>query len=266
VQHAHEAIALPVDDRTLRQANTALGWSLFRQGKFREAEAPLTEATLLSRDHSDDLNVMVTRGVQAIIAAARGLPHDAELHAQQAENTSHRHSAGEHSNAWCFHFARGFVALRAAADDVAHAHLQRSLQLVRRGPMRLETVDVLTALAMVERQLGRIDVATLHVHEARAILDLCPDPGQLLVDPRTIKLPRRTSTSTGLSDREVEVLGLVGEGLTTSDIAHRLRLSPRTVDAHLRAIYRQINVKNRAAATRYAIAHQLTSPPAAPPQ
>jgi DNA-binding CsgD family transcriptional regulator len=63
----------------------------------------------------------------------------------------------------------------------------------------------------------------------------------------------------------VEVLGLVGEGLTTDEIARRLRLSPRTVDAHLRSIYRQINVKTRSAATRYAIAHRLTSPPAASP-
>ncbi|MGH3775266.1 MAG: response regulator transcription factor [Pseudonocardiaceae bacterium] len=53
--------------------------------------------------------------------------------------------------------------------------------------------------------------------------------------------------------------------MTTDDIARQLRLSPRTVDAHLRSIYRKINVKTRAAATRYAIAHQLTSHPASPP-
>ena len=85
---------------------------------------------------------------------------------------------------------------------------------------------------------------------------------------RTIRRPRPTSTTSdhlgNLSDRETEVLGLLGEGLTTDDIAHRLRLRPRTVDAHLRSIYRKINVNNRSAAIRYAIAHQLTSHPASP--
>jgi DNA-binding NarL/FixJ family response regulator len=135
--------------------------------------------------------------------------------------------------------------------------------------MRLETAEVLTALAMTERQLGRIDSAREYLREARWILEQYPDPGQLLADPRTIRLPRPTSTTSerpgNLSDREAEVLGLLGEGLTTDDIAHRLRLSLRTVDAHLRSIYRKVNVKNRSAATRYAIAHQLTSHPASPP-
>ena len=55
------------------QAYTALGWSLFRQGKFRDVQAPFTQAILLSQDHGDDLIVMVIRGIQGIIAAANGL-------------------------------------------------------------------------------------------------------------------------------------------------------------------------------------------------
>ena len=164
-----------------------------------------------------------------------------------------------------FSLRRGWLALGQHEAEQAQGYFQRALGLLRRGSMRLETAEVLTALAMTDRQLGRIDSAIRYVDEARWIIEHCPDPGQLLVDPRTIRLPRRTSTGSdypaNLSDREVEVLGLVGEGLTTDDIAHRLCLSPRTVDAHLRSIYRKINVKTRSAATRYAIAHQLSSHP-----
>jgi DNA-binding CsgD family transcriptional regulator len=161
------------------------------------------------------------------------------------------------------------VALRQSEHERAAGHFMRALALLMRGPLRVDTCEVLTALAMAEQQLGNIESAWEHLTEARSILEHCPDPGYLLADPRTLRLPRRTSTVSdqpaNLSDREAEVLGLLGEGLITDDIARRLRLSPRTVDAHLRSIYRKINVKTRSAATRYAIAHRLTSHPASPP-
>jgi DNA-binding NarL/FixJ family response regulator len=60
-----------------------------------------------------------------------------------------------------------------------------------------------------------------------------------------------------LTAREVEVLRLVVAGLTNRKVAERLRLSPRTVDAHLRSIYGKLGVTSRSAATRYALEHRL---------
>jgi LuxR family maltose regulon positive regulatory protein len=48
-----------------------------------------------------------------------------------------------------------------------------------------------------------------------------------------------------LSDREIEVLQLISEGLTNSEIGSRLYLSPNTVKAHARNIYAKIGVNNR---------------------
>jgi DNA-binding CsgD family transcriptional regulator/tetratricopeptide (TPR) repeat protein len=61
----------------------------------------------------------------------------------------------------------------------------------------------------------------------------------------------------GLTAREVEVLALVAEGLTDAQVAERLVVSIRTVHAHLRSIYRKLDVDTRSAATRYAVEHAL---------
>jgi DNA-binding NarL/FixJ family response regulator len=60
-----------------------------------------------------------------------------------------------------------------------------------------------------------------------------------------------------LTSREVHVLKLVSAGLTNREIAERLGLSSRTVDAHLRSIFGKIGVGSRSAATRYAVEHGL---------
>jgi DNA-binding NarL/FixJ family response regulator len=60
-----------------------------------------------------------------------------------------------------------------------------------------------------------------------------------------------------LTPREVEVLRLVAQGLTDTQIAEQLIISPRTVNSHLTSIYGKMRVSSRAAATRYAIEHHL---------
>jgi DNA-binding NarL/FixJ family response regulator len=56
----------------------------------------------------------------------------------------------------------------------------------------------------------------------------------------------------GLTSRQVDVLRLVALGLSDQDVADRLVLSIRTVNAHLRSIYRKLGVSSRAAAGEFA--------------
>jgi DNA-binding CsgD family transcriptional regulator len=48
-----------------------------------------------------------------------------------------------------------------------------------------------------------------------------------------------------LSQRQLEILGLLGEGKTNSEIATILSRSPNTIKLHVSAILRQLNFKNR---------------------
>jgi LuxR family maltose regulon positive regulatory protein len=57
------------------------------------------------------------------------------------------------------------------------------------------------------------------------------DPDSVLVEP--------------LSEREIEVLHLIAEGLTNPEIAARLYLSLNTVKVHTRNIYGKLGVNNR---------------------
>jgi predicted ATPase/DNA-binding NarL/FixJ family response regulator len=61
----------------------------------------------------------------------------------------------------------------------------------------------------------------------------------------------------GLSRREVEVLKLLADGLTTREIATRLFISAKTADHHIQHIYTKTGVSNRSGATRWAIDHHL---------
>lgn len=61
----------------------------------------------------------------------------------------------------------------------------------------------------------------------------------------------------GLTDREVEVLRLVARGLSNREIAQHLTISPQTAGHHIRHIYDKIDVSTRAAATLFAMQHNL---------
>jgi HD-GYP domain-containing protein (c-di-GMP phosphodiesterase class II) len=62
---------------------------------------------------------------------------------------------------------------------------------------------------------------------------------------------------TGLTEREVEVVGLLARGLKTKQIARELGISPKTVDRHIQNSYRKMGVSSRAAATLFAAEHGL---------
>ena len=68
---------------------------------------------------------------------------------------------------------------------------------------------------------------------------------------------RRVEHPDDLTARETEVLRLVAEGLTDAQIADRLTVSARTVQAHLRSVYSKLGISTRSAATRAAMERGL---------
>ncbi|MEL6308669.1 MAG: response regulator transcription factor [Chloroflexota bacterium] len=62
-------------------------------------------------------------------------------------------------------------------------------------------------------------------------------------------------TDTILSEREIEVLALVSQGLTNSEIASQLTISKNTVGYHLKNIYSKLEISNRTEAAAWYFSH-----------
>jgi DNA-binding NarL/FixJ family response regulator len=69
--------------------------------------------------------------------------------------------------------------------------------------------------------------------------------------------PVGAEVTTGLTKREVEILRLVAEGYSNSQLAKMLWVTEQTVKFHLSNIYRKLNVANRTEASRWAQLHGL---------
>jgi DNA-binding NarL/FixJ family response regulator len=59
----------------------------------------------------------------------------------------------------------------------------------------------------------------------------------------------------GLTSRQQEILELLQQGLDNQTIARRLGLSVKTIEKHLTALYRQLDVQSRLEAVQYAAQH-----------
>ena len=72
--------------------------------------------------------------------------------------------------------------------------------------------------------------------------------GRTVMDPRVAGAVIRghdTSDRGSLTDREFEVLGFLGRGLTTQEIAEQMGLSPNTVKSHTRSLFTKFDAHNR---------------------
>ncbi|WP_139415388.1 ATP-binding protein [Agromyces laixinhei] len=109
--------------------------------------------------------------------------------------------------------------------------------------------DLLTALAILDRigavPLARRVRAELRERGARSI-------------PRGPSNPTRRNPA-GLTDRQVEVLRLVADGLTNAEIAERLVVSVRTIDSHVAAVLAKLGAMSRQDAVRVARGHGVLS-------
>jgi DNA-binding NarL/FixJ family response regulator len=79
-----------------------------------------------------------------------------------------------------------------------------------------------------------------------------------LIDRARVPAPRGVHD---LTPRELEVLGLMGEGLRHEQIARRLFISPKTVATHVEHILRKLAVRSSTEAIAVAFRQEILGPP-----
>jgi predicted ATPase/class 3 adenylate cyclase/DNA-binding CsgD family transcriptional regulator len=157
--------------------------------------------------------------------------------------------AAQGESVWAARLWGATEALREAMGTpippVEHASYERSV-----AAARSQLGEQAFAAAWAE---GRI----MSPEQALAAQGPVTLPQQLAAGPAPAPPAKTPSYPAGLTEREVEVLRLVAQGLTNAQIAEQLIVSPHTVHAHVRSIHSKLGVTSSSAVTRYAFEHQL---------
>ncbi len=117
------------------------------------------------------------------------------------------------------------------------------------------------AVGYVLKRSGSREVvnAIRQVYEQGAFV--APEVAQRLVHTALSESTESTSTPTEalphLTDRELQVLRLVVEGLSNKEIARALIISPKTASVHRTNIMSKLGVRNSADLVRYVMQHHL---------
>jgi DNA-binding NarL/FixJ family response regulator len=158
--------------------------------------------------------------------------------------------------------SEGTLSAAHGDHDAARRSFEDAVDLLAASDARFEAARVRLDLAATLNASGRHDRARREIDAALASFqELGADGESTRAEAMLGKLRRARATLPAeaadsplgeLSRRELEVLGLVAEGLTNHDIAERLVLSEHTVNRHVANILRKLGLPSRAAAASLA--------------
>ncbi|MEW1836663.1 response regulator transcription factor [Nonomuraea angiospora] len=131
--------------------------------------------------------------------------------------------------------ARGFLTKDADADDISKA-----IATVKRGDAQLDPT--------VQRRL--LDTMSAPMRQTPATTGNTPPPPGIV----------RDGLPDGLTPREGEVLALIADGLSNTEIAARLYISEATVKTHINNLFAKAGLRDRAQAVSYAFRHGMAHP------
>jgi DNA-binding NarL/FixJ family response regulator len=153
-------------------------------------------------------------------------------------------------------YAEGAVLLVAGRGDAALVALRRAAATWQRLNAAYLAAQTRLLIGRACRELGDEDAARLEIEGARqafASLGAGPD----LRRAAALLAPRGRDLPLGLTGREAALLALLATGETNREIAERLFISEKTVARHVSNIFNKLGVSSRAAATAYALKHDL---------
>ncbi len=155
----------------------------------------------------------------------------------------------------------GLPAPRRLSDVATHAELERNrayVEVLRPSGARHQLTVLASPITLQSTRGWAIsrsgsDFADDTLEAARALQPMLAVLDRTLA-ATAVSEPARLAAAdrVGLTARELEVLRLVAEGLTSQAVGRRLRISPRTVDKHRENIHRKLGRHDRLAVVQRA--------------
>ena len=133
---------------------------------------------------------------------------------------------------------------------------------LERATKRLEVpirATVLLARARALAALGRTGEARLQAAAARLLLDRWPGWRRDEADALLSRLDTAVAVDGELTRREREVAALLAEGLSNSELARRLYISPRTAAVHVSNILTKLGMTSRTEVAAWAVRNGLSA-------
>jgi DNA-binding CsgD family transcriptional regulator len=126
-------------------------------------------------------------------------------------------------------------------------------------------------LGGAQRRAKQKLAARTSLSEARDVFEgLGAEPWRAQAAAELARVSGRRPSDSGLTPTEDRIVALVAEGQTNKEVAAALYLSPKTVEAHLRNVFRKLGVRSRTALARHVLAdgqsRGIPSFPDDPPQ
>jgi len=231
-------------------AELNLGWALLLTGETDEAVSPLEQAAVLAPRHEQWIVAGDARCLLAKTSLAAGDLAPAERWIGEALELAHTHGFADLPHVGFYHVVLGALDARRGELELADHALGLGFEQMRGYSDSLLVAEALLERALVRRALGTRTEARAMLAEAHALVKSCPDPGifSQRVDEVARKLTptyARANPDSELTERELEVLRLLAEGLTKPEVAAKLFLSYSTVHSHTKSIYRKLDGSSR---------------------
>ena len=235
----------------------SLGWARYLSGDFQAAKEALEQAEVAALEVGQGPVFGAATAVLARVALAAGDAKEAELLAQKGLSALEAQEFADQPGAGSVHLALGVALFQQGRVPEASDLIVRGLAQLRFRGDALEIADALLVYAPVRRTLETLPSARALIDEAGSLLAGCADPGilaQQLEDVARALTPahRRIDGASELTERELEVLRYLTEGLPKRDIGRVLFLSYNTIHSHTKSIYQKLRVSSRQAAVERA--------------
>jgi non-specific serine/threonine protein kinase len=239
-----------------------LGFASITAKRFARARPLLEESIVALRAEGDQLTLAETLGYLVETALHAGQISDARTYAMESLKLAA--ALGSVPN-----IARALDALvRVAAAERSFEHALRlygALSSVyrRAGTIMWRISGKGTHLAVAEAQLHLGEVRAAQVRAQGAAMSMSEAVTLGLSGLGTSEAVSKGDANhrgPQLTDREIEVLGLLASGRSNREIASNLVLSTRTVERHIENLYAKIGVNARAGAIAYALRGDIGPP------